>query len=57
MKIKTFDVVQLHNENKATILEETDKGTYKVEIVNNEGKTQGITEIDEKDIIKVIFSK
>lgn len=57
MKIRVFDVVQLNNGNKATILEETNKGTYKAEIVNDDGETQGITEINERDIIKVIFSK
>ena len=57
MKIKIFDVVQLSNGNKATILEKSDKATYKAEIVNSEGKTEGITQISETDITKVIFSK
>lgn len=57
MKIKIFDVVQLSNGNKATILEKSDKATYKAEIINSEGKTEGITQISETDITKVIFSK
>ena len=57
MNIKIFDVVQLSNGNKATILEKSDKATYKAEIVNSEGKTEGITQISETDITKVIFSK
>lgn len=57
MKIKIFDVVQLSNGNKATILEKSDKATYKAEIVNSEGKTERITQISETDITKVIFSK
>ena len=57
MKIKIFDVVQLSNGNKAKILEKSDKATYKAEIVNSEGKTEGITQISETDITKVIFSK
>lgn len=56
-KINIFDVVQLNNGNKATILEKIDTRTYKAEIVNIEGKTQGIVQIKEKDIIEVIFSK
>lgn len=57
MKIKIFDVVKLRNENKATILEKNDNNTYKAEIVNAEGKTEGITQISETDITEVVFSK
>ena len=57
MKIKKFDEEHISNGNKATILEKSDKATYKAEIVNSEGKTEGITQISETDITKVIFSK
>lgn len=57
MKIKIFDVVKLSNGNKATILEKSDKDIYKAEIVNAEGKTEGITQIRETDITEVVFSK
>lgn len=57
MKIKVFDVVKLNNGNNATILEKSDKATYKAEIVNSKGKTEGIIQISGTDIIEVIFSK
>lgn len=57
MKIKIFDVIELNNGKKATILEEIDNGIYKVEIVNNNGISEGISRIDNKDIEKIIFQK
>ncbi len=56
MKIKIFDVVELNSGNKATIIE-INKNGYKAEIVDNNGKSKGILQIEEKDIKKVIFSK
>jgi hypothetical protein len=56
MKIKIFDVVELNNGNKATIIE-INKNRYKVEIVDKHGKSKGIFQIEEKDIKRVIFSK
>ena len=38
MKIKVFDVVELNNGNKATILSEESKEIYKAEIVNSNGR-------------------
>lgn len=40
MKIKIFDVVELNNGNKATIIE-INKNRYKVEIVDKHGKSKG----------------
>lgn len=57
MRYKVFDVVLLNNGNKATILEEVDKDHYKVEIVNNDGKTEGIIQITDNDIKDCIFKK
>lgn len=52
--MNVFDVVGLKNGYKATILE-SNKDTYKVEIINNKGLSQGIKQINEKDIEKIIF--
>lgn len=57
MRYKVFDVVLLNNGNKATILGEIDKVHYKVEIVNNEGKTEGISQITDNDIKDCILKK
>lgn len=51
-----FDVVELNNGNKATIIT-NDKAIIKVEEVNNEGISLGIKEITENDIKQVIFRK
>jgi len=56
MKLKVFDVVELKNGDKATIKEILDD-KYKVEIVNDRGKTKGIQNINEKDINKIIILK
>lgn len=56
MKIKIFDVVELNNQNKATILS-MNNGNYMAEIVNREGISQGTSCITEKDIKKVVFAK
>ena len=57
MKINKFDVVELNNGNKATILDIIDKNTYFVEIVDNEGKTIDRKNIYDIDIKEVIFTK
>ena len=44
-----FDVVELNNGNKATIIT-NDKSSIKVEEVNNNGVSLGIKEIREKKI-------
>lgn len=57
MKYKVFDVVELKNKDKATILEVIDENKYKVEIVDNEGNSKGITETNKGDINKIIHKK
>ena len=57
MKTNKFDVVELNNGNKATILDIIDKNTYFVEIVDNEGKTIDRKNIYDLDIKEVIFTK
>ena len=56
MKRKVFEVVKLTDGNLATIIG-IEKDSYKVEIVNKNGKRKEITEISENDIDKVIISK
>lgn len=56
MKRKVFEVIKLKNEDMATIIG-IDKDSYKVEIVNKNGKRKEITEISENDIDEVIISK
>ena len=53
MKINRFDVVELYNGNKATILDVKNKEYY-VEIVDSEGNTidnWNITDIEIKEIL------
>lgn len=57
MKYQVFDVVELKNRNKATILEVVNNNTYKVEIVNCDGISQGILKINENDVNKIIIKK
>ncbi len=56
MKYKVFDVVELNNNNLATILDK-ENNTYKVEEIDNNGKMQKITKITDDDIRKLRFSK
>ncbi len=56
MKFKVFDVVEVNNGNKATILS-ADNEQYKAEIVTDDGKLKGIVNLEENDIKKVIFKK
>lgn len=57
MKIKQFDVVELKDSNKATILEIYKGKKYYAEIVNNKGKTIDIKEITLKEINKIVYRK
>lgn len=56
MKINKFDVVELNDGDKATILDINNKDYY-VEIVNDKGMRVDIRNITENEISKVIFSK
>lgn len=56
MKIKKFDVVELKDNNRATILE-TEKNQYFAEIVNSYGITLENRYITQDDIEKVIYSR
>lgn len=56
MEIKIFDVVELTDKNKATILRvEDDK--YYVESVNRDGMSLCFKYVTLKDINKIIYSK
>lgn len=57
MKIKQFDVVELKDSNKATILEIYKGKKYYAEIVNNKGKTIDIKEITLKEINKIVYRR
>ncbi len=57
MKLRIFDVVELQNGNKATIIENKTKDMYKAEIVTNEGKTLGVKLIDESHVSKIVFTR
>lgn len=56
MKIKKFDVVELNNGNRATILDIKNKEYY-AEIVDSKGETIDIRNIIDDEISKVIFTK
>lgn len=56
MKIQRFNVVELKDKNRATILEIKGK-KYLAEIVNPYGITLGIKTIIKDDIQKVIYYK
>ena len=56
MKLKRFEVVELLNGNKATILD-TNNNQYYAEIVNDKGITIEHRNINEHDIKKVLVSK
>lgn len=57
MKIKRFDVVELNDGNRATIIDIKDKNGYFAEIVNAYGVTVNKRIITETEINKVIYSK
>lgn len=56
MKYKRFDVVELNNGNKATILDINNR-EYCVEILDPNGNRVSIINIVEDEISKVIFAK
>ena len=56
MKYKRFDVIELNNGNKATILDIKNKEYY-AEIVDSKGDRIDIKNITEDEISKVIFAK
>lgn len=53
--IEVFDVVELNNGNKATILEIINN-IYSVEIVDKKGTSLGYKKIPKEDIKKIIYS-
>ena len=55
MKIKKFDVVELKNGNRATIIDIIDKNNYFAEVVNAYGMTLEKREIQYKEISKIIY--
>lgn len=56
MKLKIFDVVELNDKNKATILR-IENDNYYVEVVNPDGMTLSFKYITSKDINQIIHSK
>ena len=56
MRINRFDVVELYNGNKATILDVKNREYY-VEIVDSEGNTIDNRNITEEEIKRVLVSK
>lgn len=56
MKYKKFDVVELNDKNRATILK-VEADSYFVEIVNPYGITIDNKNITDSDISKVIYTK
>ena len=56
MKIKKFDVVELKNNDRATILEVSGKNEYLAEIVNPYGITVDNKIITNDYINKIIYS-
>lgn len=56
-KIQKFDVVELNDNNRATILEIKGNNEYLAEIVNAYGVTVDNKIITNEDISKVVFQK
>ena len=56
MKLKIFDVVELNDKNRATILNINNK-EYLAEVVNSAGISLGNKVIKENDMNKIIVSK
>ena len=57
MRYKRFDVVELKNDNKATILDIKENNEYFVEIVDSNGTTIGNKIITNSEIKRVVYSK
>ena len=56
MKINIFDVVELENNDKATIKKKLGNNKFKAEIVNENGITKEIREIEEKEIKRIVIA-
>ena len=56
MKLKKFDVVELKNNNRATILE-MKNNEYLAEIVDTNGITVDTRNINQEDIKQVIYTR
>ena len=56
MKINIFDVVELENNDKATIKEKLGNNKFKAEIVNGNGVKKEIREIEEKEIKRIVIA-
>lgn len=56
MRIKVFDVVELKNGDKATIIEIKTDG-YKATIFDKSGDLKGHKYIIDQDIVDIIYSK
>lgn len=56
MKFKKFDVVELKNNNRATILE-MKNNEYLVEIVDTNGITVDTRNINQEDIKQIIYTR
>ena len=56
MKVKKFDVVQLKNNNKATILEIKNNECL-AEIVDTNGKTLDTRNINQDEIKQIIYTR
>lgn len=54
MKVKVFDVVEVNNGTKATVLEII-QGGYNVEVVDKRGNSKGRKTISDKDIVSIIY--
>lgn len=57
MRIKRFNVVELNDNNRATILDIRKKNEYYAEIVNPYGITIDKKIITDDDISKIIYQK
>lgn len=54
-KLKVLEVVKLNNGNNATILD-SEAYTYKAEVTNLKGESQGIQHIRENDMKEILIS-
>ena len=54
MKVKVFDVVEVNNGTKATVLEII-QGGYNVEVVDKRENSKGRKTISDKDIVSIIY--
>lgn len=57
MKLKIFNVVELKNGNRATIIDIKDKNKYVAEIVNAYGITISKRVITDDEINKIIYNQ